>query len=87
MNRSYYSNSIAEFCKTGLDQILGHMTRQNDFDLTGFQRDALLEQATLLQAIVAPYQGSIHLEFAKTDAHPFFSGPVRRWKYANSLLS
>ena len=39
------------------------MALQNDFDLTGTQRDAWIEQATILQRALAPYTGSIYLEF------------------------
>ncbi len=39
------------------------MARQNDFDLTGTQRDAWLEQATILARALARHAGSIYLEF------------------------
>jgi hypothetical protein len=39
------------------------MARRNDFDLTGTQRDAWLEQAEILQRVLRPYRGAIYLEF------------------------
>jgi hypothetical protein len=39
------------------------MARRNDFDLTGTQREAWLEQTRLLQGVLASYRGSIYLEF------------------------
>lgn len=63
MNRSYYSGSIADFCAADVDAVLAQMARRNDFDLTGTQREAWIEQAQLLQEILAPYHGAIYLEF------------------------
>lgn len=62
--RSYYSNTIAAFCGADSDGIFAQMARRNDFDLTGTQRHAWLEQATILQAVLARYTGSIYLEFS-----------------------
>lgn len=39
------------------------MARQNDFDLTTNQRDAWLEQATILQNALSRHAGAIYLEF------------------------
>jgi hypothetical protein len=57
------------------------MARRNDFDLTGTQREAWIEQAQLLREALAPYRGSIYLEFtiprmgARADAVVII-GPV-----------
>jgi hypothetical protein len=61
--RSYYSGSLTEFCAADRDQIFGQMARRNDFDLTGTQRDAWLEEAELLQRVLRPHRGAIYLEF------------------------
>jgi hypothetical protein len=61
--RSYYANTLAAFCAADRDVIFAQMARQNDFDLTGTQRHAWLEQAAILQTVLAPYTGSIYLEF------------------------
>jgi hypothetical protein len=63
VNRAYYSGSLASFCAADLDLIFAQMARQNDFDLTGTQREAWLEQAGLLQHVLSPYTGGIYLEF------------------------
>jgi hypothetical protein len=39
------------------------MALQNDFDLTGTQRDAWLAQAEILQHVLASHRGAIYLEF------------------------
>ena len=39
------------------------MARRNDFDLTGTQRDAWLEQADILKRVLAGRQGALYLEF------------------------
>jgi hypothetical protein len=39
------------------------MAHQNDFDLTTGQREAWLEQATILQGVLSRYVGAIYLEF------------------------
>lgn len=61
--RSYYSNTLAAFCAADRDAIFAQMARQNDFDLTGTLRHAWLEQAAILQTVLARYTGSIYLEF------------------------
>src|SRR5437879_13035458 len=40
------------------------MARRNDFDLTGTQRDAWLEEAEVLRRVVARHTGAIYLEFS-----------------------
>ncbi|MGH2360683.1 MAG: hypothetical protein ACRDGM_09120, partial [bacterium] len=64
MNRSYYSGTIAEFCTAGVDAVFAQMARRNDFDLTGTQREAWIEQARLLQEALAAHRGAIYLEFS-----------------------
>jgi hypothetical protein len=63
VNRSYYSGSIADFCAADADVVFAQMARRNDFDLTGTQREAWIEQARFLQVLLAPYHGAIYLEF------------------------
>src|ERR1700694_3470783 len=61
--RSYYSGTLAAFCAADRDEIFGRMALQNDFDLTGTQRNAWLQQAAILQEVLARLTGSIYLEF------------------------
>jgi hypothetical protein len=61
--RSYYSGTITEFCAADLNEIFARMARRNDFDLTGTQRDAWLEQAEILKRVLVGRQGALYLEF------------------------
>jgi schlafen family protein len=63
VQRSYYSGTITEFCVADLNEIFARMARRNDFDLTGTQRDAWLEQAEILRRVLAGRQGTLYLEF------------------------
>lgn len=64
MKREYYSNSIVLFIKSDVDEILGNLTRNSDFDLGQNQRDAWIEQVVILQKVLAPYSGSIYFEYS-----------------------
>jgi len=61
--RSYYSGTITEFRAADLNEIFARMVRRNDFDLTGTQRDAWLEQAEILKRVLEGRQGALYLEF------------------------
>jgi hypothetical protein len=74
--RSYYSSTIAAFCTADRDAIFAQMARQNDFDLTGTQRHAWLEQAVILQTVLARYTGSIYLEFTIPRASRYKPTPT-----------
>src|SRR5262249_44903571 len=54
---------LSEFCSADCDAIFGRMARQNDFDLTVSQREAWLEQTTILQKALLRHAGAIYLEF------------------------
>ena len=64
MNREYYSNSITDFIKSDVDEILGKLTRNSDFDIITNQSDAWFEEITTLQKILIPYTGSIYFEYS-----------------------
>lgn len=64
MKREYYSNSIALFIKSDIDEILGKLTRNSDFDLGQNQRDAWIEEINVLQKVLASYSGSICFEYS-----------------------
>ena len=61
--RAYYSGTLLDFCAADCDAIFGRLARQNDFDLTTSQREAWLEQATILQNVLSHQAGAIYLEF------------------------
>ena len=52
MKREYYSNSIALFIKSDVDEILGKLTRNSDFDLGQNQRDSWIEEINILQKVL-----------------------------------
>jgi hypothetical protein len=64
MKREYYTNSIALFIKSDIDEILGKLTRNSDFDLGQNQRDAWIEEINILQKVLASYSGSIYFEYS-----------------------
>ncbi|HET9217937.1 MAG TPA: hypothetical protein VFR18_13215, partial [Terriglobia bacterium] len=64
MNRAYYTSTISEFRESSPDAILGVMTRHHEFDLVELQRNAWIDQTTILRRALAPFEGSIYLEFA-----------------------
>lgn len=61
--RAYYSGTLRDFCAADRDAIFGRLARQNDFDLTTSQREAWLEQSTILQNVLSHQAGAIYLEF------------------------
>ena len=64
MKRAYYSSSLEEFVQQDPAKILGEMTRVHGFDLTPFQRNAWIEQTTILQDVLAQYPGRVYFEFS-----------------------
>jgi hypothetical protein len=64
MKREYYSDSITLFLNTKPDEILGKLSRSNDFTLEQSQRDAWLEEINILQGLLHDYQGSIYFEYS-----------------------
>jgi hypothetical protein len=64
MRREYYSDTIANFLKTMPTEILGWLVKNNDFALEQTQRDAWLEEITILQKALQPYQGSVYFEYS-----------------------
>lgn len=64
MKREYYSDSIANFRNTTPDEILGKLARGNDFPLEQTQRDAWLEEITILHNVLSRFQGSIYFEYS-----------------------
>ncbi|MDP2789652.1 MAG: DUF2075 domain-containing protein [bacterium] len=64
MQREYYSDSIANFLKTKPDEILGKLARNSDFDLEQNQRDAWVEEISILQNTLTHCKGSIYFEYS-----------------------
>ncbi len=64
MNREYYSDSIAAFLGASPEEILGRLATNNDFALEQTQRDAWLEEITILKSVLLPFNGSIYFEYS-----------------------
>lgn len=64
MKRESYSDSIVAFLKTNPDEVLGVLTKNNDFDLGQSQRDAWLEEINILHKTLYSYKGSIYFEYS-----------------------
>ena len=64
MKRAYYSDTIDNFLNTNDDEILGKLTRRNDFSLEQTQREAWLEEIRILRQVLPFYQGSLYFEYS-----------------------
>jgi hypothetical protein len=64
MKRAYYSDTIDNFLNTNDDEILGKLSRRNDFSLEQTQRDAWLEEIRILRQVFPHYQGSLYFEYS-----------------------
>lgn len=64
MLRAYYSASIADFLQASTDEVLGKLSRNNDFALIHTQRDAWVAQIDILNKILAGREGSIYFEYS-----------------------
>jgi hypothetical protein len=64
MKREYYSDSINNFLISKPDEILGILTRNSDFDLGQNQRNAWIEEISILYKALAYFQGSIYFEYS-----------------------
>jgi hypothetical protein len=63
-SRAYYAAGIAEFLLADLNAVLGVLTRNSEFEVTGAQRDAWLAQITVLKSALSTFQrGKIFFEF------------------------
>ncbi len=64
MNRAYYSATIRDFLDTSSESILGELTKHNTFTLEHNQRDAWLEEISILRNTLCKLQGKIYFEFS-----------------------
>jgi len=64
MTRAYYSDSIANFCTSNPEEILGKLSKANQFPLEQSQRDAWLEEINILKKDIGSYKGSIYFEYS-----------------------
>ena len=67
INRAYYSNSIRDFLRDSVEQILGQLVQYHQFALEELQRNAWIDQIQLLQALFQTrpdLSGHIYFEYA-----------------------
>lgn len=64
MNRAFYSDSIGSFLTKRPDEVLGVLTRHSEFSVESAQRDAWLEEITILRRTLSPFEGSIYFEYS-----------------------
>ena len=63
MNRAWYSASVKNFLAASPDTILGQLAARAEFEITGDQRDAWVEQSQILKSALQGRSGAIFLEF------------------------
>ena len=64
MTRAYYSDYIANFRISTSEEIIGKLAICNEFPLEQSQRDAWREEISMLQGVLASFQGSIYFEYS-----------------------
>jgi hypothetical protein len=64
MKRHYYSDSIHNFCKNSIEEIIGQLTLQNEFSSERTQTEAWVKQIEILQPLLSNFDGQIFFEYA-----------------------
>src|SRR5947207_1413498 len=64
MNRSFYSDTITNFCLTSSATILGTLASNNEFSLEQTQRVAWEQEILILKEVLINYQGRIFFEYS-----------------------
>ena len=64
MRREYYKDSIANFRATSPNEILGNLVRSSGFAIEQTQRDAWLEEISILQQVLSNRNGQVYFEYA-----------------------
>src|SRR5208283_4376187 len=64
MQRAYYSSSIDSFRQTSRDEILGKIVQGSEFAVEGEQRDAWLEEISILREVLSNFEGSVYFEYS-----------------------
>lgn len=83
VKRAFYSDEIKQFLQTDTAYIISEMVKSNSFDLTDLQRDAWLEEITILKReLISFSEGRLMLEFTiprmgkRVDAVVIYGGIV-----------
>jgi hypothetical protein len=64
MKRDYYSSSIESFIDTSQEQIIGTLTINSGFSVEPTQRDAWLEEISILKTVLRDFKGQIYFEYS-----------------------
>ena len=64
MKRAYYSDTITKFLHLTPDEILGRIARNTEFSTEQSQRDAWIEEITILKNSLSCHRGSIYFEYS-----------------------
>ena len=75
-SRAWYGASISEFLNTSPDSVVGRLATKNEFTLLGTQKDAWLEQITLLHQCLSGLTIVVRDESKGTDPKERNSGSI-----------
>jgi len=64
MKREFYSAKISDFLKSSSDEILGILTKNNEFSLEQTQREAWIQEIVILKVALIGYNGSVFFEYS-----------------------
>ncbi|MGE5740776.1 MAG: hypothetical protein ACM32H_01965, partial [Candidatus Aminicenantes bacterium RBG_16_66_30] len=64
MKREYYSDTISSFLRSSTEEIVGKLALSSKFADEIEQRDAWVEEITVLRPVLVPYEGAIHFEYS-----------------------
>ncbi len=64
MKRWHYGSTIGEFLVTSEQEILGKLVEKHAFSLEQTQRNAWVEQISILKNVLGPYAGRIYFEYS-----------------------
>lgn len=64
MKREYYSDSIENFLQANTNDILGKLTRENEFSLEQTQREAWIEEIRILKKVLSAFGGHVYFEYS-----------------------
>jgi|ERR1044071_7513384 hypothetical protein len=64
MKRDYYSSPIKEFLNTSTEEIVGNIVTNTGFGVEPTQRDAWVEEITILKAALRDFEGKIYFEYS-----------------------
>jgi hypothetical protein len=64
MKRAFFSCSINDFLVANQNELLGLLVKNSDYDVGKNQRDAWIEEISILQSVLNDKKGMIYFEFA-----------------------